>query len=296
MTRAPTSLIAALAVALALGACSPAPSPTPSISSTSGPTDGATAAPTNAAASIVRAYFFVGSLVENGGLVPVERIVSAQEAGGPIERAALEALLAGPAEAEMAASPALYSVMPQDTRVLGLELGTDGAATVDLSAEFESAGSANAKGRLAQVVFTLTQFPGITDVRFKIAGTPITSFSDAQLPLEPPVDRSDFTDQLPVIFLDQPAWGATLGNPAHITGLSDAFEAQFLVRILDAAGQAIAERSVMASCGSGCWGTFDESIPYPAAVAGAGRVQAYELSEMDGSIVSLTDYPVVLGQ
>jgi hypothetical protein len=111
---------------------------------------------------------------------------------------------------------------------------------------------------------------------------------------EPRHGRTGDTDQLPVIFLDRPAWGAPLPNPAHLVGLTEVFEAQFLVRILDAGGNTIVAQSVMATCGSGCWGTFDETIPYPATVTGAGRVQAYELSEVDGSIVSLTDYPVML--
>ena len=34
--------------------------------------------------------------------------------------------------------------------------------------------------------------------------------------------------------------------------------------------------------------------PSPVTGAGPGRVQGYELSEVDGSIVSLTDYPVLL--
>jgi germination protein M len=280
--------VAILAVAAVALACNPSPSPAP--------TSGATGAPTSAATTTIHVYFFIGSLAESGGLVPVERGVSQrpEPASSSTEGAALEALLAGPSDGELAASPALFTVMPEGTRLLGLELGTGGVATVDLSSEFESAGSANAKGRLAQVVFTLTQFPTITDVHFTIAGRPITVFSDAQLPLDPPVDRSDYVDQLPVIFLDRPAWGAALGNPAHLTGLADAFEGQFLVRILDAGGQSIADRSVMASCGTGCRGTFDESIPYSVTVAGPGRVQAYELSEVDGSIVNLTDYPVTL--
>jgi germination protein M len=278
--------VATLAVAAVALACNPSLSPAP--------TPGATGAPTSAATTTIHVYFFIGSLAESGGLVPVERGVSQLEPAGSTERAALEALLAGPSEGELAASPALFTVMPEGTRLLGLELGTGGVATVDLSSEFESAGSANAKGRLAQVVFTLTQFPTITDVHLRIAGTPITVFSDAQLPLDPPVDRSDYADQLPVIFLDRPAWGAALGNPAHLTGLADAFEGQFLVRILDAGGHSIADRSVMASCGTGCRGTFDETLPYSVTVAGPGRVQAYELSEVDGSIVNLTDYPVTL--
>jgi hypothetical protein len=226
--------------------------------------------------------------------VPVERVVPQLETVGSTETSSLAALLAGPNLAELAADPPLYSVMPQGTRLLGYETGEGGLRTVDLSGEFEAAGSANAKGRLAQVVYTLTQFPGVTGVRFKIDGKPITTFTDAQLPLDPPVDRLDYADQLPVVFIDTPAWGAPLGNPAHVAGLADAFEAQFLVRILDANGKEIAKAQVKASCGTGCRGTFDTTLPYTVAGAGPGRIQGYELSEVDGSIVSLTDYPVLL--
>jgi spore germination protein GerM len=284
------------AIAAAALACNPQPSPPPSISGTGAPASGgpSSGAPASGATTTVRTYFFRGTLGENGGLLPVERVVAQPEPAGAIERAALEALLAGPTAAERAASPPLYSVMPEGTRVLGYEVGADGVRTVDLSGEFEAAGSASAKGRLAQVVFTLTQFPGVTEVRFKIDGKPITVFSDAQLSLDPPVDRSDYPDQQPVVLIDTPAWGAALGNPAHLAGLADAFEAQFLVRILDAGGNELAKASVMASCGTGCRGTFDTSLPYTVAAAGPGRVQAYELSEVDGSIVNLTEYPVQL--
>src|SRR5258705_94210 len=82
-----------------------------------------------------------------------------------------------------------------------------GFATVDLSGEFAGGGSASAKGRLAQVVYTLTQFPAITGVRFKIDGKAVTTFTDAAIDLSGAVDRMTYTDQLPAIFVDQPAWG-----------------------------------------------------------------------------------------
>lgn len=281
------TVFVAAAITLAAVACDPAPS--------QAPIDEPSVAPTEPAATTVRAYFFVGSAQDNAGLVPLQRAVPRLEPAGSTERAALEALIAGPSDAEQAAVPAISTVMPEGTRVLGLELGAGGVATVDLSSEFEAAGSANARGRLAQVVYTLTQFPTITDVHFSIAGKPITTFTDAQVPLDPPVDRSDFTDQLQGLFLDTPAWGAPLGNPGHLTGLADAFEAQFVVSIVDGSGKVeLARRSVMAACGSGCYGTFDTTIPYSVSAVGPGRVRAYELSEVDGSPVNVTDYPVLL--
>ena len=286
--RGRLAAVATLAVAAVVLACNPSPSPS------TAPSAGSSSAPTGGPTITVRAYFFRGTLTENGGLVAVERVVPQLEPVGSTETSALAALLAGPNAAELAATPPLYSVMPPGTRLLGYETGEGGLRTVDLSSEFEAAGSANAKGRLAQVVYTLTQFPGVTNVQLKIDGKPITVFSDAQLPLDPPVDRSDYTDQLPVVFLDTPAWGAPLGNPAHLAGLANAFEAQFLIRILGADGKELAKAQVKASCGTGCWGTFDTTLPYTVAGAGPGRVQAYELSEVDGSIVNLTEYPVRL--
>lgn len=274
-----------------VAACNSAPSTAP----TGRPSTGPTTASSGSTSTAVRACFFIASAVGNGGLVPVERVVPQDERAGVMERAALQAMLAGLNAAELAAVPAMSTLLPEGTRLLELQLGDGGVATVDLSTEFEAAGSANAKGRLAQVVYTLTQFPTITAVRFKIAGVPITTFTDAQLPLDPPVDRSDYTHVLPVIFLDNPAWGARIGNPAHLIGLANAFEAQFLVRIMDAGGHEIATTSVMASCGSGCWRAFDAPLLYSVTTAGPGRVQAYEVSEVDGSAVNLTDYPVILG-
>ena len=50
----------------------------------------------------------------------------------------------------------------------------------------------------------------------------------------------------------------------------------------------------MASCGTGCLGTFDETIPYAVPAAGPGTLQVYEPSAVDGSPVNVTDYPVTL--
>ena len=56
------------------------------------------------------------------------------------------------------------SAIPAGTRLLGLSIAGQ-IATVDLSSEFESGGGATSVlGRLAQVVYTLTQFPTVTSV------------------------------------------------------------------------------------------------------------------------------------
>lgn len=239
----------------------------------------------------VRAYFFLGSFVDNAGLVPVLRVIPKTQGVGA---AAMAALLAGPNDGELGARPAMYSVIPEGTRFLGLRIDA-GIATVNLSREFEAGGgSASVLGRLAQVVYTLTQFPTVKGVRFELDGVPVNTFSGEGVLLDEPVDRSDYTDQLPSVFVDRPAWGGVLANPARLIGMANTFEATFQVRLLDASGRSLAGGPVTATCGTGCWGTFDVSIPYTTGTAGWGTLQVYELSAADGSTINLTEFPVWL--
>ena len=188
----------------------------------------------------------------------------------------------------------MYTVIPDGTRFLGLRIDA-GIATVNLSREFEGGGgSASVLGRLAQVVYTLTQFPTVDGVRFELDGEPVTVFSGQGVVLEEPVGRDDYLDQLPAVFVDRPAWGGVLANPARIRGMANVFEATFHVRLLDGDGRSLADGTVNATCGTGCWGTFDEFLPYSVPRAGWGTLQVYVLSAQDGSVENLTEYPVWL--
>jgi germination protein M len=268
----------------------PSPEPTPGQSSGPVATPGQTSGP-SAETITIRAYFFLGSFVDNAGLVPVLREIPKTQAVGA---AAMAELLKGPNDAELGARPAMYTTVPDGTRFLGLTIDA-GVATVDLSKEFSSGGgSASVLGRLAQVVYTLTQFPTVKAVKFELDGEPVSTFSGEGVVLDKPVGRADYTDQLPAIFVDRPAWGGVLGNPARLVGVANVFEATFQVRILDAAGRALAAGPVTASCGTGCWGTFDVTIQYTVGKAGWGTLQVFEPSAKDGSRTNLTEYPVWL--
>ncbi|OGO52459.1 MAG: hypothetical protein A2V84_04445 [Chloroflexi bacterium RBG_16_70_13] len=306
------SLMAALAVVAACGTATgdlgtvapPPPTSAPSIDApspeaTPGGTpstspDGSVAPSPSASpagTTTIRAYFFLGSSTHDAGLVPVLREIPKTQAVGA---AAMNALLAGPAEAEMAARPAMYTTVPEDTRFLGLTI-EDGIATVDLSREFESGGgTASVIGRLAQVVYTLTQFPTVDAVRFELDGEPVTVFSGEGVILDHPVGRADYTDQLPAIWVDRPAWGAAAGNPVRVTGLSNVFEATFRIAVLDGDGDVLADVMAMATCGTGCWGTFDVTIPYDVPGAQWGILRVYDYSARDGAPENITDYPVWL--
>jgi hypothetical protein len=232
---------------------------------------------------LIRAYFVLGSLTGNPGLAPVLRKVPETKA---VARAAVTALLAGPKGVELEGSPAMYSAIPDGTRLV--DLAIDGkTATVTMSSEWSEA-KANGQGDMAtaQVVYTLTQFSTVTKVRIAVQGqSPSAS-----------AGRSDFqeTGVLPAIFLDRPAWGAAAGNPAVVGGLANVFEATFRVQILDAKGGILADEQVMATCGTGCWGTFKQSVEYTVGKAQYGTLRVFEPSAKDGSPVNVTEYRVWL--
>jgi hypothetical protein len=205
----------------------------------------------------------------------------------------MNALLAGPSSRE-SAERVITSAVPAGTQLLGLSIA-DGVATVDLSREFESGGgSASVLNRLGQVVYTLTQFSTVDKVLFRIEGRPVTVFSSEGIVLDGPVTRKTYEALLPNIFVDRPVWGAAIGNPGRVTGSANVFEAAFLVTLLDAAGRVIEEVPVMATCGTGCRGTFDVTLRYDVAKAQWGTLRVWDASARDGSPENVREYPVWL--
>jgi hypothetical protein len=107
-----------------------------------------------------------------------------------VASAALEALLAGPTQAERAAG--LRTAIPAGTRLLGVSI-KDGVATVDVTSGYQSGGgSLSMQMRLAQVVYTITQFPTVRAVRFALDGAPVNVFSGEGIVLDHPVGRIDY--------------------------------------------------------------------------------------------------------
>ena len=262
----------------------PTPSAVPSAGS-------ASASPTASPGStvVVRAYFLVDGQQDVAGLVPTLRNVPDTQA---VARAAMGALLGGPVQRPGAVT--LSTSIPAGTSLLDLTI-RNGIATVDLSRDFESdSGSASSRSRLAQVVYTLTQFTGVRSVLFQVEGRTVTTFGSEGVVLDGPQARADFVDQLPSIFVDRPAFGAAIGNPSRVTGTADVFEATFLVSVIDGAGHVLADQQVMATCGSGCRGTFDATVSYRVSKAQWGTLRAYNRSAQDGSPESIRDYPVWL--
>ncbi|HLX35702.1 MAG TPA: Gmad2 immunoglobulin-like domain-containing protein [Candidatus Limnocylindrales bacterium] len=237
------------------------------------------------AMTTVRAYFYLGSFTGDSGLVPVLRSVPKTASIGT---AAMLQLLLGPNATELGARPAMYTSISASARFLGLSV-SNGVAIVDLSKEFETANdNATLDQRIAQVVYTLTQFPTVTSVAFELDGQP------APADFQSSYTRAGTVGQLASIAVDGPAWGGVLRNGGSVTGTANVFEATFRLEILDAAGQSLSNNAVMASCGTGCWGSFDAVVEFTIATPQWGALRVYDLSAKDGSREHQVDYPVWL--
>jgi germination protein M len=262
----------------------------PSASPSDAPGSTPSAAPSPAGTTIVRAYFVLGGEPGSAGLVPVLREVPETSA---VATAAMTAVLAGPTANE-AGERTITSAIPTGTRLLGITI-KNGIATVDLSTEFDSGGgTASMHYRLAQVVYTLTQFSSVKSVVFQIEGETVTVFGSEGIVLAGPVGRAAYVDQLPSIFVDRPAYGAAIGNPGRVAGNANVFEATFRVALIDAGGKTLVDQQVMATCGTGCRGTFDVTLRYAVSKGQYGTLRAYNPSAKDGTPEDIREYRVWL--
>lgn len=275
-------------VAVACGNTSNEAQPTSTSSSTStatAPSSSTSTTVTTAlpARSTVRAYFLRDEKVG-----PVAR----EATGVATAAAALDALLAGPTAAERVLG--LTSTIPAGTSRLGLTIN-ERIATVDLSRQFESGGgSASMQGRVAQVVFTLTQFPTVDAVTFRADGRPLTVLGGEGLLLDKPQRRSDWEDFAPAILVESPLPFAEVTTPLRISGTANTFEATFQVKLTDAKGRVVHDHYAMATSGTGTRGTFDVTIPFGATHAGTGSLRVYEFSAEDGRPIHVVEFPVTL--
>lgn len=302
--RRSAGLGAALAgTLLVVAACAPGPTapastPTPPAVETLGPTASpGSSSPASVAPTPVSEQLQVYLVLGFGGQAGLVPGVRPNAGGGVGPDAAMRALLAGPTDIEASARPAIYTAIPAGVELLGLRID-GGVATVDLSGTFEARTEDGlpTSMRIAQVVYTLTRFAEIDAVSFEIEGRLATLIGPAGLEfsIDRPLNRPDLHKALQPLFVDEPAWGASISSPVRVAGLANAFEATFELRIADAEGRALAAGPVTATCGTGCWGDFEVLVPFIVQAVGPGVLQVFELSPRDGARQYLREYPVTL--
>jgi germination protein M len=242
----------------------------------------------------VKVYF----MLEGGGtdyrpgpfLVPVYREIPRTQ---QVATATVRLLIEGPTADEQASVPALSSAVPPDTMLLGISID-GGLATVDLSREFEAGGGTFSMAvRLAQMVFTVTQFPTVAEVEFHLDGEPVTVFSSEGIIMDHPVGRDDYQDLTPLIFVDDPAYGAPATTPVQVRGVAAVFEAQFNWELANWDGLIVAEGSAMTDNGMG-WGNFEFTIPFTVDQREFGSLIVFDYSARDGTMENIREHPIWL--
>jgi len=271
-------------------------STTTDVTTTTGATTATTAAPQRE--TLVNVYW--GWDVVNPPAGGPERIGAGgrQVAADTPVRNSLEAMFDGTNTVEQ--ETGMISSIPPGTEVLGISV--DGTtATVDLSEEFSrSGGSLDETMRLAQVVFTVTQFDGFDRVKFQIDGEPRDPVLSHGFVVGHGLTRDDFENVRPTILIEQPYPGTEVSNPLVIRGESNTFEGTVRYAITSGGGDGliVTEGFTTATAGSGTWGDFevvvdlaDFSADY---VPGPGSVIMWEDSARDGTQVGVVEIPIVL--
>jgi hypothetical protein len=283
--------LAVAAAALGLAACGSATPPAASPPTTGAPSTTASTtttpppATTAPAATIdVRAYFMQGDKlgVAHRTVAPTPRTATA----------AMAELLAGPTPADVAAG--LTSAIPSGARLLGLSIAA-GTATVDLSGAFATGGgSLSMTARLAQVTYTLTQFPTVQGVLLLLDGAPVTVFGGEGIVLDHPATRASFEGVTPAILLESPGRGWAVHSPLRVTGSANVFEAQFQAEVTDASGSVLVSQAVHATSGTGTRGTFDATLAFSTTTTGPATLAVFDRSPRDGARIEIVSVPLEL--
>ena len=241
---------------------------------------------------VVAPYFFIdedGHRNRTGPFVaPFARRVPETAATA---RASLEALLAGPTSDETNSIPGISTEVPAGVSLNSVTI-SHGVATVDVSSSF-GADQPSAAGRNAQVVFTLTRFPSVDEVRFLQDGSPVQVRTDNGATVGRAVSRDDYLDYQAAIAVETPAYGALVGDPLRVTGEALVFEATFQYALTDWDGRIIEEGVAMSSSGVD-WGSFDFTIDYEIAKTQRGALIVWASSAEDGRRIDVREYPLVL--
>lgn len=237
-----------------------------------------------------RTFTYQVWLTQGEGFLFVSRRTAQFEPG--VGRIALNDLLSGPNDAEREAF--IGTEIPDGTELLGLNI-EDGVATVDLSGEFaESGSSLEETVRLAQVVYTITQFDTVRSVRFRIDGEPVEVFGSHGIALDRPQTRRGYQELLPAILVESPSIGERVDNPVTVSGTANVFEATVSLRILNAGGKEIARTFTTATCGTGCRGDYSVSVSYRVDREQEGIIEVFESSAEDGRPIHVVRIPVTL--
>jgi hypothetical protein len=279
----PVVVVVALAFGLAgCGGDGVEPTPTETTTVTATPTVSPTPSASPSGTTTVSVYLLRGET-----LGVAHRKVPATPA---VATAAMTALLEGPNAREKAAG--LTTAIPAGTTLNGVTI-EDGTARVDLSDDYASGGgSLSMQARVAQVVYTLTQFRSVKRVDFWIDGGLVETLGGEGLDLSAGQTRADWLSMLPAIFVETPAVGDVItASPLKVSGSASVYEATFVAQVVTPSGQIVVDQTVNATEGAPGRGDFAVRLDMPVA-AGKGKLVVFEVSMEDGARMNEVRIPL----
>jgi germination protein M len=188
-------------------------------------------------------------------------------------------VVSGPAVATAAIHQLFEGPMTNLTTAIPPELRLQSLAIAGETARVELYSRLTDRKALAQIVYTLTQFPTVERVAINGAR---------------PVDRGAFEDKTPAILVEAPLPQEHVEPGFEVTGTANTFEATFNYELEDASGKVLSKNFVTATSGSGTRGTFKFTVPYEVDKPQQGTLLVFELSAENGSRIHESEIPLYL--
>jgi immunoglobulin-like protein involved in spore germination/sporulation and spore germination protein len=211
--------------------------------------------------SQVRVYW-----LRDGKVWPVQREV---DTTGGVVNGTVAQLLLGPTKKEQN-ELAARTAIPGDVTRAEISIA-GGVARVQLSGSVP-------RPALAQLAYTLTQFPTVDSV--ELSGKSYTSTS--------------FEDVTPAILVESPLAYEEVASPLRARGTANTFEATFDYELTDTAGKVLAKHFVTATSGNGMRGTFQFEAPFTVAGSRPGTLTVFEISAANGKRIHSVAIPLQL--
>lgn len=175
--------LAGLFLTLVVTGCGVGPQDRPEPVTTAARTPTGTGTDSRPTGTQLTVYFVRGAV-----LAPVER-----PTGAATTAAALEQLVSGPTRSE--AATGIRTALPPE--VVGVDDDLpEGLTTVSVTRGFTGLAGGDQLLAVAQVVWTLTELPRVTEVRFVVEDRPVEVPADGGL-TDQPVDRDDYRSVAP---------------------------------------------------------------------------------------------------
>lgn len=245
----------------------------PTLPTTTAPTR--TTAPKPATGQVALFFTRGGSL----GVAHREMPVSSLRYG------ALKALFVGPNAAEHAAG--LSNVIPAGSILEGLSF-VGPVAYVDANSQFFASTSASSfLLRLAEVVYTLTDFQGVDSVQFYLHGTTIPNVAGLQTAHA--LTRADLAAAIDDVLVTSPAPGDDVTSPITISGVSQ-FNGAMEVQVTDATGKLLLNTINTTTVGE----TFTYSYPFQTSDYGSATLKVFAASEGSSTSKLVATIPLTL--